>query len=263
MRNSVRTGFGDFSVIPEGEVPCRWMEIGVISYKLCDLKMQCGICPLDQALRGKKPGVPLNWEGWNVDLSPIFECLKNCHIDTRRLYHPGQTWIWKDPYRGTFLGLNHLVISLMESIDSVTLPGTGDVLRRGEPFGRLASEAGEFDLVAPAGGKVVRPNPALESSTSSLFTDPLGEGWLLEVAPDDLDGDKEACRTGMSVLGWTVMMLETIQSYVKTEACPEHSEVGLTMADGGLICGRIKDVLSREARGFLFSKLLGPDDWKT
>jgi glycine cleavage system H lipoate-binding protein len=37
-------------VVPAWERKCRWMEVGVISYKLCTRNYDCASCPLDQAL---------------------------------------------------------------------------------------------------------------------------------------------------------------------------------------------------------------------
>lgn len=37
-------------VIPAWERKCRWMEIGIVSYKLCTRNYECSSCPLEQAL---------------------------------------------------------------------------------------------------------------------------------------------------------------------------------------------------------------------
>jgi len=37
-------------VVPAWERKCRWMEIGIISYKLCTRNYECSSCPLEQAL---------------------------------------------------------------------------------------------------------------------------------------------------------------------------------------------------------------------
>lgn len=32
---------------------CLWMDLGVVSYKLCDLEYDCEACPFDRAIREK------------------------------------------------------------------------------------------------------------------------------------------------------------------------------------------------------------------
>jgi len=43
-------------VIPAWERKCRWMEIGIVSYKLCTRNYECSSCPLEQALVEDRQG---------------------------------------------------------------------------------------------------------------------------------------------------------------------------------------------------------------
>ncbi|MEY7848327.1 glycine cleavage system protein GcvH [Natrarchaeobius sp. A-rgal3] len=73
----------------------------------------------------------------------------------------------------------------------VELPDEGDSLTRETEFGVIESIKAVSDLYAPVGGEVVSVNEALFDSPELVNDDPFGEGWMLEIDPDDA-GELEA-----------------------------------------------------------------------
>jgi len=71
----------------------------------------------------------------------------------------------------------------------VELPSAGDEITQNEPFGTLESVKAVSDLIAPISGTIESVNEELESKPELLNEDPYGEGWLLIVAPTNLDAD--------------------------------------------------------------------------
>ncbi len=71
----------------------------------------------------------------------------------------------------------------------VQLPGVGDDVSPGEPMGEVESTKSVSDFYAPVAGTVTAVNEALADAPETINADPYGEGWLVEIAVDDVAGD--------------------------------------------------------------------------
>ncbi|MGQ7296832.1 glycine cleavage system protein GcvH [Quadrisphaera sp. KR29] len=73
----------------------------------------------------------------------------------------------------------------------VSLPAVGERVEAGSSCGELESTKSVSELYAPVTGEVTGRNESLDGSPELVNSDPYGEGWVLEVRPDDasvLDG---------------------------------------------------------------------------
>ena len=73
----------------------------------------------------------------------------------------------------------------------VELPEVGDAVTREGEFGVIESIKAVSDLYAPVGGEVTAVNEALFDAPELVNEDPFGDGWMLEIDPDD-GSDPEA-----------------------------------------------------------------------
>ncbi|HSK26572.1 MAG TPA: glycine cleavage system protein GcvH [Jiangellales bacterium] len=83
------------------------------------------------------------------------------------------------------IGITSYAQEQLGDIVFVQLPDVGQELAAGESCGELESTKSVSDLYVPVSGRVVARNDALESSPELVNADPYGEGWMLEVVPDD------------------------------------------------------------------------------
>ena len=90
----------------------------------------------------------------------------------------------------------------LHDIVFVELPGVGDTITQNEPFGTLESVKAVSDLVAPVSGTIEAVNKELESKPELLNEDPYGEGWLIIVAPTNLDADLKALLDFNAAVEW-------------------------------------------------------------
>jgi glycine cleavage system H protein len=67
----------------------------------------------------------------------------------------------------------------------VTLPEAGTAVTGGQPLGEVESTKSVSDVYAPMTGRVTARNDALNSSPELVNSDPYGEGWLVEIEPED------------------------------------------------------------------------------
>lgn len=83
------------------------------------------------------------------------------------------------------LGITAYAAEALGDIVFVTLPEVGQGLTSGEPFGEVESTKSVSDVYAPVAGTVVRCNDQLDDTPELVNSDPLGEGWLIELAPGE------------------------------------------------------------------------------
>ena len=67
----------------------------------------------------------------------------------------------------------------------VELPAVGDALEREAEFGVIESIKAVSDLYAPISGEVTAVNEELFDAPELVNEAPFGDGWMLEVDPDD------------------------------------------------------------------------------
>jgi glycine cleavage system H protein len=93
------------------------------------------------------------------------------------------------------IGITHFAQDALGDIVYVSLPEVGTDIASGDAVGELESTKSVSDLYAPLSGKVVARNDALDSTPELVNSDPYGEGWLIEIVPDDasaIDGLMDA-----------------------------------------------------------------------
>jgi glycine cleavage system H protein len=61
------------------------------------------------------------------------------------------------------------------------LPGVGESLSSGEPFGAVESVKAVSDLYAPISGEIVEANNAIQESPEGLNDECYDDGWMLKV----------------------------------------------------------------------------------
>ena len=67
----------------------------------------------------------------------------------------------------------------------VELPAVGDEITAEDAFGVVESIKAVSDLYAPISGEVTAVNEELFDQPELVNDDPFGDGWMLEVAPND------------------------------------------------------------------------------
>ena len=84
------------------------------------------------------------------------------------------------------VGISDYAQDQLGDIVFVELPQTGDSFGKGEEFGTVESVKAVAELYMPIGGEILAVNPALEDSPELMNKSPYGDGWVIEVKPDDL-----------------------------------------------------------------------------
>ena len=112
-------------------------------------------------------------------------------------------YLWAKLEKGKVkIGVSDFAQKQLHDIVFVELPSVGDTLTQNEPFGTLESVKAVSDLIAPVSGTIEAVNGELESKPELLNEDPYGEGWILVVAPSNLDADLKAILNFDAAVEW-------------------------------------------------------------
>ena len=251
-----------FRLISEEDQRCVWMDLGVVSYKICDRDFDCDNCPLNQGLAGSEIAKRL---GPQVDTAqrsdqfrlPIFERMAKFQTDDSRYFHPNHIWIQVDAPQRITIGIDGILAAVFGRIDKVSLPGPGAEIKRSESCCQIVQEDREFSILSPISGYVAQVNDELDEFPDKLVIDSLRGGWLLSLKPDNLDEDLKYCRHGDAVFPWYLKELEWFDSVLARSFKESQETIGETMYDGGEISRNLRDLLSPEQYTLLVTSLLG------
>jgi glycine cleavage system H protein len=85
------------------------------------------------------------------------------------------------------IGISDHAQGLLGDLVYVELPEVGDTVTAGNAVAVVESVKAASDVYSPVSGKVLAVNTALADKPETINEDAYGEGWILVVAPDDVD----------------------------------------------------------------------------
>ena len=116
-------------------------------------------------------------------------------------YH--KEYLWASVENGKVkIGMIDFAQKQLHDIVYVELPSVGDTVTQNEPFGTLESVKAVSDLIAPVSGTIEAVNEELESKPELLNEDGYGEGWIITVAPTNLDADVKELMNFDAAVEW-------------------------------------------------------------
>lgn len=86
---------------------------------------------------------------------------------------------------GIRIGISDYAQDQLGDIVFVELPQEGDAFAKGDEFGTVESVKAVSELYMPLGGKVKAVNAALEEAPEKVNSDCYGEGWMVEIEPEN------------------------------------------------------------------------------
>lgn len=89
------------------------------------------------------------------------------------------------------VGITDFAQDALGDVVYVDLPAAGSTVGATDAVGELESTKSVSEMYAPLSGVVVAVNEALADNPQLINDDPYGEGWLIEIEPNDA-GEFEA-----------------------------------------------------------------------
>lgn len=98
------------------------------------------------------------------------------------------------------VGLDDFAKKLIGPIDGVEFPNVGMTVKAGQPLFRVRQKSRSVQFHAPAGGRVVKINQALNEDPEALEMTPYHKNWVCVIEGDNLDVDVPALKIGRSAV---------------------------------------------------------------
>ena len=103
-------------------------------------------------------------------------------------YTSEHEWVSALTAEGTVrVGITDHAQDALGDVVYVDLPSVGDSVAAEDSFGEIESTKSVSDLFAPIAGEIVAVNEALEDNPALVNSDPYGEGWIIEIRPENAD----------------------------------------------------------------------------
>ena len=121
-------------------------------------------------------------------------------------YTSEHEWVYALTAEGTVrVGITDHAQDALGDVVYVDLPSVGDSVAAEDSFGEIESTKSVSDLFAPIAGEIVAVNEGLEDDPALVNSDPYGEGWIIEIRPENADDlanllDAEAYKAELAKL---------------------------------------------------------------
>ena len=103
-------------------------------------------------------------------------------------YTSEHEWVSALTAEGTVrVGITDHAQDALGDVVYVDLPSVGDSVVAEDSFGEIESTKSVSDLFAPIAGEIVAVNEGLEDDPALVNSDPYGEGWIIEIRPENAD----------------------------------------------------------------------------
>ncbi|MBF1670084.1 MAG: glycine cleavage system protein GcvH [Rothia mucilaginosa] len=121
-------------------------------------------------------------------------------------YTSEHEWVSALTAEGTVrVGITDHAQDALGDVVYVDLPSVGDSVAAEDSFGEIESTKSVSDLFAPIAGEIVAVNEGLEDDPALVNSNPYGEGWIIEIRPENADDlanllDAEAYKAELAKL---------------------------------------------------------------
>jgi glycine cleavage system H lipoate-binding protein len=259
------------------DIPCVWVQAGVLSYRPCHRNFECDGCELFHAIQGPGPrgeerGATERSDSSDRDLGTrhrvgthgseaesvvrayLGHLTEGCDLHLDMPYSPGHFWLHEVSRDEILLGFDCQMLRILYPIDDFILPKPGTWIERGEAMGWIQRGHLALPLPAPISGEVQEVNQSLMIEIKENGF-PLSRGrWLLRVQPHEPMDDIPELIRGQEMLGWVQRKLNLVREYLLDAAEPDPV-TGRTMNDGGELNRNLESVLGSDAFRDLLDRL--------
>ncbi|MEE9169105.1 MAG: hypothetical protein V3U73_05030 [bacterium] len=244
---------------------CIWVSAGVVNYKLCDRNYECERCEFHRAMCGLLPGqanavempAPTIDDFAKVDetfhtTNPAYRLINQylntlfsgCTIHLDHCYHPTHFWCKPENDNSILVGVDPLVMRMLDPVERLILPETGKFYRSRQLISCIVRKGQTISLHAPFEGLVTKLNSKIaKNDILPLISNNV---YLFKLKGKNLRRQVEVQCGNMNGLECYTQKLATLRKSL-FEAGREHpAELGTTMADGGKVEMDLEKIIGEE-----------------
>ncbi len=117
-------------------------------------------------------------------------------------YEPTHAWMRVEGDGTVTVGLDDFGQKAAGKIVFIDVPDEGTKVEKGKTLMSIESSKWIGEIKSPVTGEVAESNEELWDNPRLMNEDPYGEGWVVKVTPEDLEGEKGDLVTGDAIADW-------------------------------------------------------------
>jgi len=264
-------------IIPEGELPCIWMEAGTVGFKLCDREYNCEHCPFDRVIRqqlhhsaskstieqeASRPVAHAAIEPSQLveyldsQLESLLRPFVQSSLPTDRLYAANHLWVLGNESQNITVGIDHLLLHLLGSVHSVAFLSTPAHAHATSPCSWIIHRHGTIALKIPLPGTITQTNARLTENPSLLNHQPYGEGWMFRLTADTVEQNSSTLLPSEKAAAVFLQQAKTLCTELRASLVEKRTAVGSTLYDGGNRIENVEDIVGPKVYFQLVTRLL-------
>jgi len=244
---------------------CIWMLAGIINYKLCDQSFQCDRCEFNKVMQGMLPhnvtdpdivkSKKIDDATSNLVNRYLYSLFSDCQIYLDRYYHYSYFWYKIESENTVLVGIDKLLIKILEPIDKIILPEVQETFCKGQLMAWIVRKGKALPLYSPIRGKVIEINKTFENES---FKQVLAEdAYFFKMKEKGIGREVQQLCTDMLGLECFIKKVNLIRNHLINKFHLHlPADIGTTLADGGIIQMNLEKVLGEESFQELLNQLL-------
>ncbi|HVN48836.1 MAG TPA: hypothetical protein VMU30_08465 [Bacteroidota bacterium] len=262
-----------YTIVPEGELRCVWMDAGVVEFKLCDRELECESCkfhkqrtihhaPETSEIYFSSPHPSSANSATTKDLfthlvKSQFERLLLQQLPDDRGYHRNHFWIQKKPIGNKYvLGIDHAAADFFRPILSIVFAPVPAIVKQNDPVCWLVTTVGTIPVRSPLNATITSYNPLLTMQSGLLDSDSYKNGWLMELTAKARAKGLDEFVEHRAAQHQFERQLHNLECTCMDAFHHTHPDAGMTMNDGGVVVNSIQDVFGQTIYYNIISRLL-------
>lgn len=255
-----------YTIIPENENHCVWMDAGLVDYKLCDKNFDCENCPFDVVMT--KQHHPFSERAAFQSEPSVTECSESSLIEKMlepmgrtelpddRLYFSNHSWLKKMDDGLCRIGIDAMLASVLHPVVGAVVVNSSSRVMNDAPFAWFIRDNETFTMRNPVPGVVISTNTELTSKPSIMTNDCYNEGWIISIAPQEDALSVSQCYTAEQFRPIFENDLRRIRTQVQLVLKKQHGGIGSTMYDGGIRVESIEQFIGEKRYKHLITRLI-------
>lgn len=247
-----------YSIIPDGELKCIWMDAGVTGFKLCDFQFQCETCEFNKSVTrlhanpvmpqrdqktqsiSKKKTLTAE-EIFKHTLRKNLENLSSVNLPKDRMYHRNHYWVHQNDENEYRIGIDHILANFFKPMLSIVYSKAPINIHKHDPFCWIILPGGALTLRSPFEATILRFNPALQHKPNLLNAEPFENGWIMDITAKNksFNGFTPSSNSNQHM----ERALQNIEHFFVQAYRHHHPSVGTTLFDGGTTLMNIESIL--------------------
>ena len=263
-----------YGIIPPGELPCIWMDAGIVDYKLCDRALLCEQCPFyseirqhligtDQEMPELEPqpirehktgGESIMNASFEEKLSAQLRPFSDQELPADRMYSLNHFWFKQTGPVSFRVGIDHLLLSLLKSVSGVTFIRVPAYITTHAPCAWIEHEGYTLPLRMPLTVTITNTNIRLREMPRLLKQHPYENGWLLRLKPEVSSSVTDALFSAEDATIRYQAQAASFKKDCRTVLTEKYPHIGTTMYDGGMPTETLEDIIGPSRYSELLSQ---------